>query len=69
MKLTGTNIKELHGESNLTPAVITKILKPKPPIKIAIPAEIVAEFMEGKTAEELTEIVSGCYTQIFHGGT
>ena len=58
MKLTGTNIKELHGESNLTPAVITKILKPKPPIKIAIPAEIVAEFMEGKTAEELTEIVS-----------
>lgn len=33
MKLTGTNIKELHGESNLTPAVITKILKPKPPIK------------------------------------
>ena len=46
MKLTGTNIKELHGESNLTPAVITKILNPKQPIKIAITAEIVAEFME-----------------------
>ena len=33
MKLTGTNIKELHGESNLTPAVITKILKPKPRLR------------------------------------
>lgn len=65
MKLTGTNIKELHGESNLTPAVITKILKPKPPIKIAIPAEIVAGFMEGKTAEELTEIVSAAIRRYF----
>lgn len=65
MKLTGTKIKELHGESNLTPAVITKILKPKPPIKIAIPAEIVAEFMEGKTAEELTEIVSAAIRRYF----
>lgn len=65
MKLTGTNIKELHGESNLTPAVITKILKPKPPIKIAIPAEIVAEFMEGKTAEELTGIVSAAIRRYF----
>lgn len=65
MKLTGTNIKELHGESNLTPAVITKILKPKPPIKIAIPAEFVAEFMEGKTAEELTEIVSAAIRRYF----
>jgi len=65
MKLTGTNIKELHGESNLTPAVITKILKPKPPIKIAIPAEIVAEFMEGKTPEELTEIVSAAIRRYF----
>lgn len=65
MKLTDTNIKELHGESNLTPAVITKILKPKPPIKIAIPAEIVAEFMEGKTAEELTEIVSAAIRRYF----
>ena len=65
MKLTGTNIKELHGESNLTPAVITKILKPKPPIKIAIPAEIVAEFMEGKTAEELTELVSAAIRRYF----
>lgn len=65
IKLTGTNIKELHGESNLTPAVITKILKPKPPIKIAIPAEIVAEFMEGKTAEELTEIVSAAIRRYF----
>lgn len=65
MKLTGTNIKELHGESNLTPAVITKILKPKPPIKIAIPAEIVEEFMEGKTAEELTEIVSAAIRRYF----
>ena len=65
MKLTGTNIKELHGESNLTLAVITKILKPKPPIKIAIPAEIVAEFMEGKTAEELTEIVSAAIRRYF----
>ncbi len=65
MKLTGTNIKELHGESNLTPAVITKILKPKPPIKIAIPAEIVSEFMEGKTPEELTEIVSAAIRRYF----
>jgi len=65
MKLTGTNIKELHGESNLTPAVITKILKPKPPVKIAVPAEIVSEFMEGKTPEELTEIVSAAIRRYF----
>ena len=65
MKLTGTNIKELHGESNLTTTAITKILKPKPPVKIAVPAEIVSEFMEGKTPEELTEIVSAAIRRYF----
>lgn len=65
MKLTGTNVKELHDESNLTTTAITKILKPKPPVKIAVPAEIVSEFMEGKTPEELTEIVSATIRRYF----
>lgn len=58
MKITAANAKELHDESNLTTAAITKILKPKPPVKIAVPAEIVSEYLSGKTAEQLTEIVS-----------
>lgn len=37
MKLTGANVKELHDESSLTTTAITKILKPKPPVKIAVP--------------------------------
>lgn len=65
MKLTGANVKELHDESNLTTTAITKILKPKPPVKIAVPAEIVSEFMEGKTPEELTEIVSAAIRRYF----
>lgn len=65
MKLTGANVKELHDESSLTTTAITKILKPKPPVKIAVPAEIVSEFMEGKTPEELTEIVSAAIRRYF----
>lgn len=34
MKLTGANVKELHDESSLTTTAITKILKPKPPLKL-----------------------------------
>lgn len=65
MKLTGANVKELHDESSLTTTAITKILKPKPPVKISVPAEIVSEFMEGKTPEELTEIVSAAIRRYF----
>ena len=65
MKLTGANVKELHDESNLTTTAITKILSPSRPLKIAVPAEIVSEFMEGKTPEELTEIVSAAIRRYF----
>lgn len=58
MKITAANAKELHDEGNLTASLITKILKPKPPVKIAVPAELVSEYMNAKTPEELTEIAT-----------
>lgn len=65
MKITAANAKELHDESNPTTVAITKILKPKPPVKISIPAELVAEYMNGKTPEELTGIVSSAIRKFF----
>lgn len=58
-KLTTASIDELCGcEKELTKDIVAKIIKPKPPVKISVPAEIVAEYMGGKTSEELTEIVT-----------
>lgn len=58
MKITAANAKELSSESTLTAAAIAKILKPKPPVKVAVPAEVIAEYLADKNAEELTEIVT-----------
>lgn len=68
MKITAANAKELHDEPSPTAAAIAKILKPKPPVKISVPAELVAEYMNGKTPEELTEIVSQAIRKFFEEG-
>lgn len=57
-KLTPANLSDIASEINPTATVITKLLKPKPPVKVAIPAEIISEYFAGKSAEELTEIVT-----------
>ncbi len=33
-----------------------KILKPNPPVMVAVPAEIISEYLGGKIAEEISEI-------------
>ena len=38
--------------------VVWEILKPKPPVMVAVPAEIISEYLGGKTAEEISEVVS-----------
>jgi ParB family chromosome partitioning protein len=58
IKFTAANIPELVGAKHLTEENIAKILKPKPPIKIAVPAETVDLYMNGKSSDELTEIVT-----------
>lgn len=58
MKLTSGNIRELSGAGSLTEEVILEILKPKPPVMVAVPAEIISEYLGGKTAEEISEVVS-----------
>ena len=58
MKLTSGKIRELSGTSALTEEVIMEILKPKPPVIVAVPAELISEYLGGKTAEEISEIVS-----------
>ena len=71
MKMTAANVKELSAESTLTAAAIAKILKPKPPVKVAIPAEVIAEYLADKKAEELTEIVTAAiirYSKEEHNG-
>lgn len=65
MKLTSTNAKELSEEINPTAATVAKILKPKPPVKVAVPAEIIAEYFADKTAEELTEIVTAALVKYY----
>lgn len=69
MKLTGTNVNELCAAGSLTESSIAKILKPKPPIKIAVPAEIVNEFMDGKSPEELSKIVTKAICRYFEEKT
>ena len=58
MKLTSGKIRELSGVDSLTEEVILEMLKPKPPVMVAVPAEIISEYLGGKTAEEISEIVS-----------
>ncbi len=65
MKLTSTNAKELSEEINPTSATVAKILKPKPPVKVAVPADIIAEYFADKTAEELTEMVTAALVKCY----
>ena len=58
MKLTSGNIRELSGAGALTEGVILEILKPKPPVMVAVPAELISEYLGGKTAAEISEVVS-----------
>ena len=58
MKLTSGKIRELSGVDSLTEGVILEILKPKPPVMVAVPAELILEYLGDKTAEEISEIVS-----------
>ena len=58
MKLTSGNIRELSGAGALTEGVILEILKPKPPVMVAVPAELISEYLDGKTAAEISEVVS-----------
>ena len=58
MKLTSGKIRELSGVDSLTEGVILEILRPKPPVMVAVPAELIFEYLGGKTAEEISEIVS-----------
>lgn len=57
-RITAANAAELANSKRFTADSIAKILKPKPPVNVAIPAELISEYMNGKTPEELTEIVS-----------
>ena len=58
MKLTSGKIREISSAGALTEEVILEILKPKPPVMVAVPAEIISEYLDGKTAEEISEAVS-----------
>ena len=58
MKLTSGKIRELSGVDSLTEEVILEMLKPKPPVMVAVPAEVISEYLGGKTAEEISEVVS-----------
>ena len=58
MKLTSGKIRELSGVDSLTEEVILEILKSKPPVMVAVPADVVSEYLGGKTAEEISEVVS-----------
>ena len=67
MKLTSGNIRELSGAGALTEGVILEILKPKPPVMVAVPAELISEYLGGKTAEEISEVVSAAVRTYFSG--
>ena len=58
MKLTSGKIREISGVDSLTEEIVLEILKPKPPVMVAVPAEIILEYLGGKTAEEISEVVS-----------
>ena len=67
MKLTSGNIRELSGTGALIEVVILEILKPKPPIMVAVPAELISEYLGGKIAEEISEVVSAAVRTYFSG--
>ncbi len=67
MKLTSGNIRELSGAGALTDEVILEILKPKPPVMVAVPAKLISEYLDGKTAEEISEVVSAAVRTYFSG--
>lgn len=59
LKLSAANVTEIcTTDKKITEDLIVKILKPKPPVKVAVPAEIVAEYMDGKSSDELSELVT-----------
>ena len=58
MKLTSGNIRELSNAGRLTVEVVLEILKPKPPVMVAVPAEIISEYLGSKTEVEISEIVT-----------
>ena len=58
MKLTSGKIREISSVGALIEEVILEILKPKPPVMVAVPAELVSEYLGGKTADEISEVVS-----------
>lgn len=64
-KITSVNAAELAACKRFTADSIAKILKPKPPVNVAVSAELISEYMNGKTPEELTEIVSDAIKSYF----
>ena len=58
MKLTSGNIREIPSAGAFAEEVILEIFKPKPPVMVAVPAEVISEYLGGKTAEEISEVVS-----------
>ena len=65
MKLTSGKIRELSGVDSLTEGVILEILRPKPPVMVAVPAEVISEYLGGKTAEEISEVVSAAVRKYY----
>lgn len=57
-RITIANASELSCCKRFTTDSISKILKPKPPVNVAIAAEVISEYMGDKTAEEISEIVT-----------
>ena len=65
MKLTSGNIRELSCAGALTEKVILEILKPTPPVMLAVPAELISEYLDGKTEEEISEVVSAAVRKYY----
>ena len=65
MNLTSGNIRELSNAGRLTVEVVLEILKPKPPVMVAVPAEVISEYLGGKTAEEISEVVSAAVRKYY----
>lgn len=57
-KITVYNASELAELKQFTAASIAKVLKPKPPVNVAISAETISEYFNGKTPEEISELVT-----------
>ena len=65
MKLTSGKIREISSAGALAEEVILEILKPKPPVMVAVPAEVISEYLGGKTAEEISEVVSAAVRKYY----